>query len=56
MRVKTPDQVGTNTVANAMLSETVALLIDRLSSMTPMERRKVLDSVAGVTSYDDEIN
>ena len=23
--------------------------------MTAMERRKVLDSVAGVTSYDDEI-
>ena len=23
--------------------------------MTSMERRKVLDSVAGVTSYDDEI-
>ena len=29
--------------------------VTRLSSMTPMERRKVLDSVAGVTSYDDEI-
>ena len=23
--------------------------------MTPIERRKVLDGVAGVTSYDDEI-
>ena len=29
--------------------------VTRLSSMTSMERRKVLDSVAGVTSYDDEI-
>tara|TARA_B100001769_G_scaffold272489_1_gene267009 strand:- start:6744 stop:10628 length:3885 start_codon:yes stop_codon:yes gene_type:complete len=29
--------------------------VTRLSSMTAMERRKVLDSVAGVTSYDDEI-
>ena len=29
--------------------------VTRLSSMTAIERRKVLDSVAGVTSYDDEI-
>ena len=29
--------------------------VTRLSSMTAVERRKVLDSVAGVTSYDDEI-
>ena len=29
--------------------------VTRLSSMTAMERRRVLDSVAGVTSYDDEI-
>lgn len=29
--------------------------VTRLSSMTAMERRKVLDSVAGVTSYDEEI-
>ena len=29
--------------------------VTSLSNMTPMERRKVLDSVAGVTSYDDEI-
>ena len=29
--------------------------VTRLSSMTSVERRKVLDSVAGVTSYDDEI-
>ena len=33
-----PEQVGANTVANAMLSETVALLIDRLSSMTPRQK------------------
>ena len=26
-----------------------------LARMTPIERRKVLDGVAGVTSYDDEI-
>ena len=29
--------------------------VTRLSSMTAKERRKVMDSVAGVTSYDDEI-
>lgn len=29
--------------------------VTRLSSMTAMERRRVLDSVAGVTSYDEEI-
>ncbi|HIL65206.1 MAG TPA: chromosome segregation protein SMC [Candidatus Poseidoniales archaeon] len=29
--------------------------VTKLSQMTPKERRKVLDSVAGVTSYDDEI-
>ena len=29
--------------------------VTKLSSMTPVERRKVLDSVAGVTSYDEEI-
>ena len=33
-----PEQVGANTVANATLSETVALLIDRLSSMTPRQK------------------
>ena len=29
--------------------------VTRLSKMTPVERRRVLESVAGVTSYDDEI-
>ena len=29
--------------------------VTRLSKMTTVERRKVLDGVAGVTSYDDEI-
>ncbi|MDP6869196.1 MAG: chromosome segregation protein SMC [Candidatus Poseidoniaceae archaeon] len=29
--------------------------VTRLSQMTAMERRRVLDSVAGVTSYDEEI-
>ena len=29
--------------------------VTSLARMTPMERRKVLDGVAGVTSYDDEI-
>jgi len=33
-----PEQVVANTVANATLSETVAGLIDRWSSMTPRQK------------------
>jgi hypothetical protein len=33
-----PEQVVANTVANATLSETVALLIDGWSSMTPRQK------------------
>ena len=33
-----PEQVVANTVANPTLSETVALLIDRWSSMTPRQK------------------
>ena len=35
---KSTEQVVENTVANATLSETVALLIDRWSSMTPRQK------------------
>ena len=33
-----PEQVGANTVANATLSETVALLIESWSRMTPRQK------------------
>jgi hypothetical protein len=35
---KSTEQVVANTVANPTLSETVALLIDRWSSMTPRQK------------------
>ena len=35
---QSPDQVVANTVANPTLSETVALLIDSWSSMTPRQK------------------
>ena len=38
MLAETPEQVGANTVANATLSETVALLIERWSRMTPRQK------------------
>jgi hypothetical protein len=38
IRAKTPEQVGAKTVANAALSETVALLIESWSRMTPRQK------------------
>ncbi len=35
---KSPEQAGANTVANPTLSETVALLIDSWSRMTPRQK------------------
>jgi hypothetical protein len=35
---QSPEQVGANTVANPTLSETVALLIDGWSRMTPRQK------------------
>ena len=48
---QSPDQVGANTVANATLSETVAVLIDGWDNMCP-EERAVLTALLWTNSSD----